>query len=73
MTWVEIGRVLNLSAERVRQIAARALGKLRRRDPELADVFAAALRMRDSRSPAQQVIDVAPHVRGDYTRTRRPW
>ena len=55
--WGEIGRELGISGERARQLAVKAMEKIRKRAPWLAEIFAASERMRDRRSPAQCVID----------------
>ena len=55
--WGEIGRELGISGERARQLAFKAMEKVRRRAPWLAEIFAASERARDLRSPAQMVVD----------------
>jgi hypothetical protein len=65
MHWKDIGRELGISGEYARLIAIRALAKIRRRAPDLADVLAAAMRIHDRQSPAQLAIDRAPFRKGD--------
>jgi DNA-directed RNA polymerase sigma subunit (sigma70/sigma32) len=66
-SWAEIGIALGLSRERVRQLAVGAIGKIRRTDPGLAELYRVALRIADRRSVAQEMIDDAPseHERGE--------